>query len=247
MTAIQPDIYNLSLRMLWNPDEAKDCTQDILIRILGSISSFQGHSSFKTWYYRVASNHLLNHKIKQDKRAAATLSFDALGALLNENLSEPVVASDLERKIMAEEVKIGCSLGMLQCLDNGGRLVYILGEIIGINSIQGAVIMNISSENFRQQLARARKKITAFAGQYCGLVNTAAACSCNKAINRAVQSGMVNTQQLRYAHDGESLQLLQKLDRIVDKTKQLFTTIPRYNTPAATLDTIRAILIKEKM
>jgi len=48
---IQKDIYNLSLRMLANPDHALDATQDILIKIITSLSSFKNESLFKTWMF----------------------------------------------------------------------------------------------------------------------------------------------------------------------------------------------------
>ncbi|HEX6049918.1 MAG TPA: sigma factor, partial [Gemmatimonadaceae bacterium] len=55
---IQDSVYRLSLRMLWHPQDAEDAAQDILFKIVTSISTFRGESSFRTWALRVASNHL---------------------------------------------------------------------------------------------------------------------------------------------------------------------------------------------
>src|SRR5438046_3157921 len=52
-------VYNLGIRMLGNPADAEDATQEILIRLVTGLDSFRGESSFRTWVYRVASNHLL--------------------------------------------------------------------------------------------------------------------------------------------------------------------------------------------
>jgi hypothetical protein len=38
--------------------------------------------------------------------------------------------SEAERSLLIEEVKLGCTLGMLQCLDRPHRLAYVLGEIL---------------------------------------------------------------------------------------------------------------------
>jgi RNA polymerase sigma factor (sigma-70 family) len=245
--SIRKDIHNLSLRMLGDPDEASDATQEILIRILKGIGSFRGGSSFKTWYYRVATNYLLSDLSKSAKRKT-TISFDALGPMLEEGLSEPPASlGSHEREMLAGEVRIGCSLGMLQCLNKEGRLVYILGEILGINSVQGAAILGISGDNFRQKLSKARKKITAFAGNYCGLVSSRARCTCDMAINRAIGTGFIDRDKPRFSQDDPGQLLMAKLDRIVDKTALLFRSIPQYDSPPETLDAIRKILDTEQL
>src|SRR5439155_16594807 len=53
-------IYNIALRMLYHPQDAEDATQEILIKAVTQLSSFEGRSSFRTWLYRIAVNHLLN-------------------------------------------------------------------------------------------------------------------------------------------------------------------------------------------
>ena len=45
-------IYNI-VRMLFHPQDAEDATQEILIKILTRLSSFEGRSTFRTWLYRI--------------------------------------------------------------------------------------------------------------------------------------------------------------------------------------------------
>ena len=56
---IQDKIYGLALRMLYNPSDAEDASQEILLKIITHLSTFRGESAFTTWMYRVAVNHLL--------------------------------------------------------------------------------------------------------------------------------------------------------------------------------------------
>jgi RNA polymerase sigma factor (sigma-70 family) len=56
---IQDKIYGLALRMLYNPSDAEDASQEILFKIITHLGTFRGESSFSTWMYRVAANHLL--------------------------------------------------------------------------------------------------------------------------------------------------------------------------------------------
>src|SRR5438046_10714892 len=55
-------IYNLALRMLAHPQDAEDATQEVLIKALTRLSSFEGRSTFRTWLYRIVVNHVLNMK-----------------------------------------------------------------------------------------------------------------------------------------------------------------------------------------
>ena len=55
----QPWIYNILVRMLYHPAEAEDATQEVLIKVLTKLSTFEGRSSFRTWLYRIVVNHAL--------------------------------------------------------------------------------------------------------------------------------------------------------------------------------------------
>jgi RNA polymerase sigma-70 factor, ECF subfamily len=52
----QTRIYNLALRMMGNPDDAADATQDAFVRALRNLSGFRGDSAFTTWMHRVTVN-----------------------------------------------------------------------------------------------------------------------------------------------------------------------------------------------
>lgn len=52
-------IYNIVLRMVFNPHEAEDITQEVFIKLLTKLSTFKGKSSFRTWAYRIATNHVI--------------------------------------------------------------------------------------------------------------------------------------------------------------------------------------------
>ena len=79
-------------------------------------------------------------------------------------------------RLLVDEARIGCTSGMLLCLDREQRLTYILGEIFGVTDGLGAELLEISRENFRQRLARARRDLHNFLHDKCGLVNEANPC-----------------------------------------------------------------------
>jgi RNA polymerase sigma factor (sigma-70 family) len=53
-------IYNIALRMVRDPHDAADLTQEILLKMLANLSKFENKSSFRSWLYRMAVNHLIS-------------------------------------------------------------------------------------------------------------------------------------------------------------------------------------------
>src|SRR5258707_11105392 len=66
-------IYNIALRMLSHPQDAEDATQEILVKALTTLSSFEGRSSFRTWLYLIVVNHFLNIRPGRRRPDALTL------------------------------------------------------------------------------------------------------------------------------------------------------------------------------
>lgn len=60
--------------------------------------------------------------------------------------------AETERSLLIEEVKVGCTLAMLQCLDRPHRLAYVLGEILETPGPEAAEALGISLELFRKRL-----------------------------------------------------------------------------------------------
>jgi RNA polymerase sigma factor (sigma-70 family) len=70
----QAFVFNLAVRMLYCPQDAEDATQEILIKVVTKLSTFEGRSRFRTWLYRIATNHLLNMKRGRSEPEAMTFS-----------------------------------------------------------------------------------------------------------------------------------------------------------------------------
>lgn len=64
----QAYVYNISLGMLGNPEDAADMTQEAFLRIHRSLGKFGGRSTFSTWLYRVTVN-LCITELRRRKRA----------------------------------------------------------------------------------------------------------------------------------------------------------------------------------
>src|ERR1700682_6129998 len=195
-------IYNIAVRMLYHPQDAEDATQEILLKALTRLSSFVGNSSFRTWLYRIVVNHVLN--MKRGRADAAGWTFtrygDSLDATPDLDLPDPrSVPADVQ--LLVDEARIGCTSGVLLCLDREQRLGYILGEIFGVTDLIGAELLEISRESFRQKLARARRDLHNFLQDKCGLVNEANPCRCAKKTQGFMNAGFLDPQKLLLARE----------------------------------------------
>ena len=196
LRGVQNDVYNLALRFLWHPQDAEDATQEILVRVLTGLGGFRGESAFRTWVYRVACNALLAARKRGMEQQP--LSFDAFAEDLEHGLADRA-DDDVENQLLLEEVKIGCTLAMLLCLDRERRIAYIVGEILELDHNEAAEVLEVSPDVFRKRLSQARAAIVSFMQSRCGLVEPANACRCRKRVDTAVALGRIDPAKLLFA------------------------------------------------
>ena len=197
ITRHQIFVYNLALKMTRQPEDAEDLTQEVFIKAITALGKFKGKSSFRTWMYRITVNHFLNtrkkkHEIKVQDFESYFNSIDSmpeseLNAIEQKELSETV-----------EEIRINCTAGMLMCLDQEQRLIYILGEMFEIDHVLGSEILRITPGNFRIRLMRARKDLYYWMNKRCGLINEANPCRCARKTKGYIKAGIVDPDNLTF-------------------------------------------------
>jgi RNA polymerase sigma factor (sigma-70 family) len=192
-------IYNIAVRMVFQPQDAEEVTQEVLVKVITRLGSFRGESLFRTWLYRIVANHVLNLR-RRDAEAVAP-SFAAYGAAIDRtpdlDLPDPK-SVPVDLPLLVEEAKVSCTMGMLLCLDRKQRLVFTLGEILGASDAVGGEVLEMTADNFRQSLSRARRDLYQFMNGQCGLVNEAKPCRCPKKTRGFIQAGHVDPLHLRF-------------------------------------------------
>jgi RNA polymerase sigma factor (sigma-70 family) len=198
LVLMQDIVFNLSLRMLGTFADAEDATQDILLKMMTHLSSFRQESSFSTWVFRIAVNHLKNYK--KHMFAQYPLNFEFYGNdIENGNTREvPDLSQGVENAILAEELKLSCTNVMLQCLDPENRCIFILGTMFRIDSRIAGDILGITPENYRQKLSRVRRKMADFLSQYCGEYG-GGKCRCRDRVNYAIQNHRLDPSRLDFS------------------------------------------------
>ena len=200
LESIQDGVFGLALKFLWNPEDAEDATQEILLRIVTHLHTFRFESRFSTWAYRVAVNYLLNVRRSRAERLYAERSFIDPDRIADDGA--PAFVEDVERKILAGHVRVACSHGMLMALDREDRMVFLLGVGMGISGADGARIMDLSPAAYRKRLSRARRRMQSFVEGRCGLIRPENACRCDRRIDQSREAGILQpyldlSEQLR--------------------------------------------------
>jgi RNA polymerase sigma factor (sigma-70 family) len=230
--AVQNDVFHLALRMVGHPDDARDASQEVLVRIVTKLGSFRGESRFRTWVYRLAARALLNFRSTQLR---PEISFDQLAESLDAGLAFAGTApgQDQERDALVSEVKLVCTQGMLSCLDGPHRLAYILGEILELSGEEAAAIVGVSEVAYRKRLSRARDDLEAFLQARCGLANPDVPCRCARLVPASIASGLVSPGRLSIGRlpTSEVDRLRTDIER-ARSAAEVFRSLPRYASPA---------------
>jgi RNA polymerase sigma factor (sigma-70 family) len=231
-------IYNIALRMIYHPQDAEDATQEILIKLLTRLSSFEGRSTFRTWLYRIVVNHLLN--MKRSRVEDPAINFHMYGEELDRtpdlDLPDPEGTSP-DTNLLVTEVMLACTSGMLLCLDREQRMAYILGGILGVSDTVAAEVLEITTENFRQRLARSRRDLRNFMNDKCGLVNQANPCRCAKKTRGFIQAGHVDPNNLLFHRERicevreAAPQAYQTIKTLDGKCAEIYREHPFYKPP----------------
>jgi RNA polymerase sigma factor (sigma-70 family) len=249
---IQDNIYGLALRMLYNPSDAEDASQEILIKIITHLGTFRGESPFNTWMYRVAANHLLTIRKRRAEREAMSFeeyekSCDSKSAVdWRESQSETL------HHLFVEEVRISCLQGLLLCLDREHRLAFLLVDVFDVSSEQGAAILEITPAAFRKRLSRARERIQDFLTRNCALINPDNPCKCERHIVAYLDNGKLNDEHMIFAkHPCRIKNEESTLNRVreMDELKQiaaLYKRYPDFHAPPGFIENIRELVRSKK-
>ena len=164
------------------------------------------------------------------------LSFEFYGEdIKNGNIHDvPDLTQNVEKTVLAEELKLSCTNVMLQCLDTDSRLIFVLGTMFQADSRIAGEILGISPEAYRQRLSRIRKKMADFLSEYCGEYGKGT-CRCANRINYAIQNHRIDPSHQDYTAAEEiarktMLDVKEAMEEI-DGLSQVFSFCKTYQPP----------------
>lgn len=143
-------VYSLCLRMLQNPHEAEDLTQEVFIQLFRKIGSFRGDSAFTTWLHRMTVNQVLMHFRKRSVKNEKTTEEGETPVQVVPGTGDPGKMPVVD--------KIALDRAIAQ-LPNGYRSVFILHDVEGHEHEEVARILGCSVGTSKSQLHKARMKL----------------------------------------------------------------------------------------
>jgi RNA polymerase sigma factor (sigma-70 family) len=232
----QPWIYNLAFRMVMVHDDAEDVTQEVLIKVITKLASYDStRGAFRTWLYRIVANHVITMQSRGYE--SAITDADAYYSFVTQVPDEEADDSP-ETQLVIHDLSIGCVMGILLCLNRTDRLVFLLAVGFDVTDVVGGEIMGLSREAFRKRLSRARARVRTFMAGNCGLVDPNAPCRCRHKAQAFVSSGQYASDRLSFHHP-ENPKLMDLVGEVMngygtevnDEFVRLFRDHPFYSAP----------------
>jgi RNA polymerase sigma-70 factor (ECF subfamily) len=150
-------LQRLLSRLVRDPTEVEDVTQEAFIKAYRALPSFRGESAFYTWLYRIGINTAKNHLAAQGRKVPALSDMpgddpEDDGAALGRDANTP------EDELMSRQVAETVNAAM-QALPEELRSAIMLREIEGMSYDEIAEIMNCPIGTVRSRIFRAREAI----------------------------------------------------------------------------------------
>lgn len=142
--------YSLCLRMLGDPSQAEDITQEVFLQVFKKLGSFRGESAFTTWLHRLTVNQVLMHLRKRGVK---------LERVTDDGAFEYVTETPLQstrRVSLVDRLALESAIAQLPA---GYRTVFILHDVEGYDHGEISEMLDIAVGTSKSQLHKARMRL----------------------------------------------------------------------------------------
>ena len=156
----QRKLGRLLSRLVRDPSEVEDVTQEAFIKAYRALPSFRGDSAFYTWLYRIGINTAKNYLVAMGRRAPTSTGFDNEEAEGFEDAEQLRDSTTPETELLGKEVAATVN-SAVAALPEDLRTAITLREIEGLSYEEIANVMNCPIGTVRSRIFRAREAIAA--------------------------------------------------------------------------------------
>ena len=136
-------VYNAAYRMLHNPDDARDVTQTVFLKVYEHLDQYDPSRRFFSWVYRITLNESINWLKKASRQEA-----------LDDNTADQ--GSGPEQK--ASEVQVSEAMqAALMMIKSEYRAVIILKHVLGCSYVEISEVLDIPEKKVKSRLYTARQ------------------------------------------------------------------------------------------
>ena len=151
--------YRLALRVLGDPDWARDAVQEGFLKAYGSLDRFEGRSGFYTWLYRLVFNLCID--MKRRDRSGRHVEWDDATATNVAGAGAPSKPHGMDepgREL--ERAELRAALGRaIAALPEDARRTLLLREVDGLSYAEIAESLGIPKGTVMSRLHHARRKV----------------------------------------------------------------------------------------
>lgn len=150
-------VVQLAMNLLGDRDEALDLSQEVFLRVFRTIHRFRGHSSLRTWIYRIAVNQARNrHRFWRRRHRGDQVSLDAHVAQYGDSITNGDAWPD---RVLAQKELAGRLQRALDSLPFDQRTAIVLREIDGLTYEEIAFSLGVAVGTVKSRLTRARRAL----------------------------------------------------------------------------------------
>lgn len=154
----QPRILHYLSRMM-GPEEAEDVAQEVFEKVNRSLDGFKGQSKLSTWIYRIATNTAIDKlRSASFKQTASQAALEEAEGTKAQNNPTGQAQTSVDQKVIRKEMS-ECVREYIDRLPPDYSTILILSEIEGFKNKEVADILQISLENVKVRLHRARARL----------------------------------------------------------------------------------------
>jgi RNA polymerase sigma-70 factor, ECF subfamily len=144
-------VYSVCLRMIRNPAEAEDLTQQTFLQLFRKIGTFRSEANFSTWLYRVTVNVVLLHMRHRKPAAAAVEDLEQYTANEEGRRKHGAALSSFVERLNLKRA--------ISQLSPGCKQLFLLYDVLGYKHSEVAERLGCSVGSSKSQLHKARKRL----------------------------------------------------------------------------------------
>ncbi len=149
--------YTLALRLMGNPDDAAEATQEAYIRMVKGLKRFREVGAFPTWLFKIVSNVCMT-EIRKRNRRDLPVEIETMDGSEKTPLIEETALMDVEQaalgRIFWAELEAS-----VQRLPEAYRSVVVLRDVYGMSGEEAGEMLGISPGAVKVRLHRARRRL----------------------------------------------------------------------------------------
>jgi RNA polymerase sigma-70 factor (ECF subfamily) len=172
-----PVVSAICRRMIFRRDTAEDAAQEVWVEVLRSLPGFRGEASLSTWIHSIAFRTIRRYTYREKVYSTRFLR-ELFRINENEGNYEIERIPSEDRLAWIKQSCSDCLTGILHCVDNDSRYLYILRVLTPLSFDALSEIFGQDAAALRQNFSRARRKIHGFLEGQCTLYNPSGTCRC---------------------------------------------------------------------